>query len=52
MRAHWQRAVNLKIEKSKLLLNQEDWIAQLDPTKETECVIQVTSSNPAGGVKN
>ena len=28
------------------------WIAQLDPTMEIECVIQVTSSNPAGGVKN
>ena len=29
----------------------EAWIAQLDPTMEIECVIQVTSSNPAGGVK-
>jgi hypothetical protein len=29
-----------------------DWIAQLDPTKETERVIQITSSNPSGRVKN
>jgi hypothetical protein len=27
---------------------EENWIVQLDPTKETEYVIQVTTSNRAG----
>jgi hypothetical protein len=39
----------------RILLNYDFFgcldIAQLDTTKETECVIQVTSSNPVGGVK-
>ncbi len=37
--------------KKKTTTTCGDWIAQMDPKKETECVIQSTSPNHTGEVK-